>query len=250
MTRAALALPLLALLVATGVAAQDARPASGGAVGLAVGTPAQPYRDFDDEVRALPFFAYENRHISVAGPRIDYKLPLGGPLSWRLRARYGFDGYEAGDSPVLAGMAEREGSAWLGGALRWESPGGTELGAELLADASGHSKGRQFGLQLEHGLSFGAFRVTPRLGATWVDRRFVDYYYGVTPAEATTGRPAYGGDATVNVELGVRVAYGFAQRHLVFVDARSVRFGSAIKDSPLVDGGTASGFAVGWLYRF
>jgi outer membrane protein len=56
-----------------------------------------------------------------------------------LRARYAFeDGYEPDDAPVLNGMAERKsGCGWApmccGAAL-------ADLGAEWLADASGHSR--------------------------------------------------------------------------------------------------------------
>ncbi|WP_244545103.1 MipA/OmpV family protein [Collimonas sp. OK607] len=36
----------------------------------------------------------------------------------------------------------------------------------------------------------------------------------------------------------------------MFVDAHSTRFGSAIKDSPLVDQSGQTGISLGYLYRF
>jgi len=60
--------------------------------------------------------------------------------------------------------------------------------------------------------------LTPRLGATWLDKKYVDYYYGVETDEIMFNRPAYQGKSGVNLELGVRGNYIFDARHSVFLD--------------------------------
>ena len=155
-------------------------------------------------------------------------------MDLRLRSRFGFEGYEAKDSPHLAGMAERKGSLWLGAAATWHTRV-VDLSAELLADASGHSKGHQLTLQAERRFQAGAFDITPRLALQRQDRKAVDYYYGVDTHEARPGRPAYTGSAAVNLQAGVRVGYTLAPRQWLFVDVSSTRLGSAIKNSPLVE---------------
>jgi len=153
-------------------------------LGLGLGYERSAYRAFDDKARLLPVLMYESCWISVAGPGLDLKLlPETGPWSLRLRSRYGFEGYEAKDSPQLAGMAERKGGVWLGGALGWQGGLG-RVSAELLGDASGHSKGRQLRLQWERRHAFGRVDLTPRVAAVSLDRRYVDYYYGVRAGEA------------------------------------------------------------------
>lgn len=246
---------LAALGLGSALAQTSASPGadSGAATqwGLGVGLDYQrrPYRDFDDRLRVLPLLMFENRYLSVLGTRADLKLPSQGPFSFSLRARYALDGYEADDSPFLAGMAERKDSLWLGGAATWRAGFGN-LSAEVLGDASGHSQGAQFRLQLDRRVRAGAFGFTPRIAAHWMDRKYVDYYYGVQAAEARTGRAFHRGEDAVNLELGVRVDYALTPRQSMFLDLSATRLGNAIQDSPLVDRSGLAGVRVGYLYRF
>jgi MipA family protein len=218
-------------------------------LGLAVGVEKQPYRGIDNETRAIPLVTYENKWVSIFGPGIDVKLPSAGPVSFRLRARYSMDGYEAGDSPFLAGMDERKDGIWLGGAAIWRNDL-ANLSAELLGDASGNSKGTKFRLMVDRRFQAGSFDITPRLAATRLDEKYVSYYYGVNAAEVRAGRPFYQGGSTVNLEAGVRVGYAIAPKQTIFLDLSTTSLGSSIKDSPLVERSTQSGVRVGYLYRF
>jgi len=218
-------------------------------LGLAVSASQRPYRDADNETRALPLLMFENRWVRVAGAGIYLKLPSAGPVSFALRARYAFDGYEADDAPILNGMAERKSSLWLGGAARWQNPI-ANLSAEWLGDGSGHSKGQQFKLQLDRSFRAGDVELTPRVAAIWLDRKYVDYYYGVAASEAAAGRPFYEGDASVNAEVGVRAVYSLAPRHALTLDVGATRLGGSIKDSPLVERHNLSRVSFGYVYRF
>ena len=224
-------------------------PASAWGLGLAVSADRKPYRDFDDKVQPLPLLTYENRWISITGPGVDFKLPSVGPVGLRLRSRFGFEGYEAEDSPWLAGMNERKGSVWLGGVATWHTDA-MQLSAELLADASGHSKGRQFTLMADRRFQVGAFDITPRLAVQQQDRKYVDYYYGVESSEALLARPAYEGSSAVNLQVGVRVGYTLAPRQWMFVDVSTTRLGSSIRNSPLVNRSSQPAVTAGYLYRF
>jgi outer membrane protein len=207
------------------------------------------YRDIDRDVLPLPLISYESKWISASVPNLDLKLYSGDKLSLRLRARYARDGYDADDSPFLAGMDDRKSSVWVGGAMVWRSQL-ANLSAEVLHDASGYSKGSRAKFQVDRRFGFDDFGVTPRVGAEWVDSKYVDYYYGVKSSEVRAGRSFYQGNSTVNLEAGVRLDYNFALRQSVFLDLRATRFGSAIKDSPLVDQSGQTGISLGYLYRF
>lgn len=226
-----------------------ANEASAWGLGLAVGVEKQPYRGIDNETKALPLVTYENKWVSIFGPGIDVKLPSAGPVSFRLRARYSMDGYEAGDSPYLAGMDERKDGIWLGGAAVWRNDF-ANLSAELLGDASGNSKGTKFRLMLDRRFQAGSFDITPRLAATRLDDKYVSYYYGVNAAEVRAGRPFYQGGSAVNLEAGVRVGYAIAPKQTIFLDLSTTQLGSSIKDSPLVERSSQTGVRVGYLYRF
>ncbi len=234
-----------------GAHAQPAASADATTWGLGVGVAAErkPYRDFDDEARALPLLMLENRWVSVLGPRADLKLYTNETVSLRLRVAYHFDGYEADDSPYLQGMAERKASLWAGGAVTVRTSLGL-LSAEVLGDASNKSKGGRVKLGIERDFTTGDFTFTPHASAHWLDRKFVTYYYGVTAAEAAAGRAAYEGKSTANLELGLRVAYAVTPRQSLQADVSTTRLGAGIKDSPLVERATQTGLRVGYLYRF
>lgn len=241
--------PASAQVVAPEQLAAEALPkTSQWGLGFGAGFDKSPLRDFDDEVDPLPLVLYESKHLSVFGARIDYKLPSYGPLQFRLRARYANDGYEAKDSPYLAGMEERKGGLWLGGAAIWRS-GAMSVAGEFTA-ATGDAEGKRIKLELNREFRTGAVTITPRIGAEWYDKDYVDYYYGVRANEVRAGRSAYSGDSSQAIEAGVRFGYAFQRRHNFFVDVSAKSLGSEIKDSPLVERSTESSIKLGYLYAF
>lgn len=246
---------LLTVAIATasaGALAQEPslqRGASQWGIGLGVDVQRKAYRGMDRDTQGIPLLYFENDRVRVLGPSVELKLPSAGPVAFRLKARYSLDGYEASDSAYLAGMAERKDGVWVGAEAIWHTPF-VNLRAELMGDASGHSDGRQFRLQADRRFGYGKFSFTPRLAALRLDRKYVGYYYGVTASEAVPGRPQYGGDATVNMEAGLRIDYALSPRQNVFLDLRGTRLGDGIRDSPLVERSGQTGLRVGYLYRF
>lgn len=249
----------LVLLMPRLAAAAEAEPADSWSLGLGAGSMQKPYAGMDRENRVLPMLSYENRWLRVAGlgaevklQRLGLGLGLGDKqhLDFRLVARYDGSGFEADDAPILNGMAERKGGFWAGARAIWRT-GFAQLNAEWTADASGHSQGQRLSLGVEKNFRVGPqLMLTPRLGAAWLDRKSVDYYFGVRDGEVQPGRAAYGGRAGVNTELGLRGAYLLDRHHSLFVDVGVTRLSRAIRDSPLVDRSTENRVFMGYLYRF
>lgn len=219
------------------------------AIGFAGGMNYRVYRDFDDKVRSFPMVTYEGEYVHVFGSGVDVKLPSAGPVTFRLRGKYISEGYESGDSPFLRGMSDRYSSFWVGGVATWRTEW-VRLSAEVLTDAMSNSKGSRAKLQIDRRFAAGAFGVTPRLAAEWVDSNYVDYYYGVTTGEVIAGRPGYQGASTVNTEAGIRMDWRPAPNHSVFIDLGATRMGGGIQDSPLVEKSTQYGVGFGYFYRF
>jgi outer membrane protein len=219
-------------------------------LGIGLSTERSPYKGVGYENHVIPVVSYESRLFSVQGKTADVHLLGDETLSFSARAEYGFgDGYKGSDSSALTGMSRRKESIWLGGVVEWDA-GWVDLTASWLGDASGRSKGQQVGLALERDIPMGALQLTPRIGAIWQDRDFVDYYYGVRASEARPGRAAYGGKSTINTELGVRAQYSLTNRQMVFLDLSANRVGSGIQDSPIVDRTWLPAVRAGYLYRF
>jgi outer membrane protein len=166
-----------------------------------------------------------------------------------LRVDYSRDGYEASDSPVLRGMAEREDSLWYGAAASWRNDV-VDVSIELLTDASDNSGAERATLGLKREFDYGKFQFTPRVSATWLSEDYVDYYYGVTTAEALPSRAAYLGDAAVNFEAGLRTTYRLKPKQSLFLDVRAELLDDVIEASPIVDGSTQSSLFLGYVYMF
>jgi|APAra7269096714_1048519.scaffolds.fasta_scaffold01482_16 MipA family protein len=225
--------------------------------GLGIGAVSsqKAYTGYDRDTKVLPMLSYENRWVKLSGLGLTGKLP-----SWNINpsqrvefglvARLDLGGYEQDDAPILNGMAERKGGVWLGGKAEWKTDM-FDLGGQWTADASGHSKGQKFELTLEKTWRLGGqVMLTPRLGAEWVDKKYVDYYYGVRAEEARAGRAFYQGKSTTNAEVGLRTMYLFDRHHAMLLDLSVKGLGSGIKDSTLVDRSTENRVFVGYQYRF
>lgn len=245
---ALLALPIRAAWAAT---ADDDAPARGArwALGMAALTVQKPYRGVEPELIALPLLVYESKWWSVYGPSLSLNLPSLGPVAFSLTTRLSHDGYDASDAPSLDGMRQRKDRLWLGGSGKWRT-GIADTTLEWMHDVSGYSRGQRIGVSVEHVFDLGLFELTPRLGAAWLDRRYVDYYYGVRPQEARAQRLPYRADATVNVEAGLRAAYRVAHRDSLFLDVGMDRLGAQIRDSPLVGSAIQSRIVLGYVHVF
>ena len=235
--------------ITSAVAAEDSGGQSSWGIGVAGTVIKRPYRGIDDENIGLPLITYENRWVSVSAPVVDLKAFDAGPVSIRLRARYALDGYDSSDSSFLEGMDDRKNSAWAGLAAVWRNDI-VNVGAEVLKDASSNSDGTRASVVIDHRFLVGSLGITPRVSGEWVDSKYVRYYYGVRTTEARQGRTAYDGDATANLLVGIRLDYSPAEHHTLFLDAAHTRYGSGIKDSPVVDRAHQRSISVGYLYRF
>ena len=225
-------------------------------LGLAVMSVQNAYKGTDRETRVLPMISYENRYVKLGGPNLELKLP-GIELSDSQRLNFGvmtqlFDGagYEAKDSPALAGMSERKSSIWVGAKMEWENDL-ADVKLEWLGDASGKSKGQRLALGLERKIMLSPrLMLIPQVGVEWVDKKYVDYYYGVRDSEATAGRAAYTGKATLNPEISLSGIYRFDRHHSMMLNVGVRSFGKEIKNSPIVGRSTENRVMLGYKYSF
>ncbi|MET0208750.1 MAG: MipA/OmpV family protein, partial [Burkholderiaceae bacterium] len=231
-----------------------AAPYGGWSLGVGAVSSQQPYIGADSKTRVLPLVYFDSRWVRLAGTTADLKLlnhaftPTQ-QVAAGLRLRYSGEGYEASDSPALAGMAERKDGFWGGVGATWRNPV-AQVSAEWLTDLSGHSKGQKIQLQVDRRFGWNSFGLTPRVQAQWLDKDHVTYYYGVRAEEALPTRAAYAAKSAMTMEAGLRLDYSLATHHTMFLDLSATRLPDEIRDSPIVDRKTMSRVAVGYIYRF
>jgi len=228
---------------------------NGWGLGIAAINSQKPYKGIDRETKALPMIRFENEYVKVGGLGLELKIPsleLGASdrINFAIVGKKEFGGYEADDARILAGMAERKSGFWAGAKAEWENAL-VDVSAQWLADTSGDSNGQRFSLGLEKKWRAGRqVMVMPHLTAHWLDRQYVDYYYGVRAGEATAGRAAYAGAAGVNVELGLRTLYLLDRNNSLMLDVAVTSLSKRIKDSPLVGRSSTNRVLLGYMYSF
>ncbi|MBT0569896.1 MipA/OmpV family protein [Curvibacter sp. CHRR-16] len=228
---------------------QENKDSSSWSVGVMAMSNTKPYKNFDNKNQIWPLVTYENRWVRVMGPGLDVKLGRTGSVSYALTLSYAGDGYQSGDSPYLAGMHDRNSSVWVGGKVHWRNDW-ANMGATWQGDASSYSQGQKFQLSIDKRFAAGPIGISPKLAVTWLDKNYVDYYYGVTASEVRADRPSYTGSATTNTELSIRVDYPISRADMVFLDTGVTRFGNAIQDSPLIDRSSVTAVRIGYVHRF
>jgi len=233
----------------------DYNPDSSWGIGLGVSSHQKAYTDIDRDNKPLPILTYENKYIRLAGPELAYKLPSyvfseSNKVNFSIIGKYDFTDYKHDDAPILNGMEDRDGGLWAGFKAEWQN-GFADISAEFVTEVAGDSEGSAFNFGIERTWHFKEqFMFTPRVVVSYLDKKYVDYYYGVRVNEVTADRAYYKGDAAVNIEVGARGGYMFKQKHFVFLDVSVTSLAAEIKDSPLVDSSTESKVTLGYIYHF
>lgn len=205
-----------------------------------------PYKGFGTRVSPVPFAFYDSRWISFTGAALDLKGWQEDGFTFSLRTKFSlFDGYSHSDATIFHGMADRNGALWYGPHIAWHY-GQFRISSEYLFS----SRGQQGALSFERGFHYGRWRIAPHLQFDYMNRKYVDYYYGVRSNEATLTRPVYAGKSTANVTAGVSATRRLDARQAIRGDVGVTRFGTGITDSPLVGKKTAPSLMLGYIYRF
>jgi outer membrane protein len=155
-----------------------------------------------------------------------------------------------GDKTGYDGVQDRKASADAGLNLLWRTAP-VNVGLSVLTDVGGRSDGQSASLRLSKRLKLtGNWSLTPSLGAEWLDRKVVDYYYGVHPEDSSGGAPLYQGRSAVNLHAILSTGYRLAPHWALFGGVAYSRLGNGIADSPLVQRRTNTlVFAgIGWSF--
>jgi outer membrane protein len=230
---------LLLSTTATNTAAQPPDPDEfQWALGAAVINSPEPYVGADDETIVVPALTISYKRFFLRGIAAGFELWERDGFTVEAIARARLAGYDADDSPLLAGMEDRRKSAELGLELDWRVG---RIGFHLtpLVDALGRSDGQEVSFDVYAPFQFGPVRLEPRAGLIWQSAGLVDYYYGVRPEEALPGRPAFEGESTVNLGAGVFLFAPLGRRLVGQSFVKFEQLGDEIQDSPIVSDDTA-----------
>ena len=223
-------------------------------IGAAVLIAKEGYRDVGSETQVVPGLSIQNKWVSLYGPQLDLKLLGNDKRSWWIgpRIEYRFDGYEQEDGTVFRGMANRKGGVFYGVAGKVDLGSDFELEADYVRASSrdgGFERGAVASLQLSRTYRNGPWSWAPRIGMEYLSSSYVDYYYGVRATEATPTRPAYAGKSSWSPEFGLLVSWQASPRQSLFANFNYERYGSEVRNSPLMNAKGIPQVVFGYEYR-
>lgn len=207
---------------------------SGFIYGGAIGLRQEIYADYDHRIIPLPVIGYRGEKLRVFGPFVNYEVARRDGFGFDLGLSPRFGGFDESDSDIFRGMDEREFSmdATLG--ATWQRDD-WKINLQGLYDVLGRSDGREARLRLGRAFRAGRFILEPSLGLSYLDRRHVDYYYGVDDDEAAAFRPAYRGRSALNPTLGIGIFTPSLFGGLGRIGIENTWYDEPIVDSPLVE---------------
>ncbi len=223
-----------------------------GSAGLLAFARSQAYKGMNGNLLLLPSLNIEKSDFYLRGNTAGYHL-----LSFKQRnaidliLRPRFIGYRADDGgEALRGMHNRSDSLHGGLAANMQFDS-LKLNVDALTDLLGKSKGQEVSASVGNAFRLDhALTLTPSIGLRWQSEKYTDYYYGVTPQEASLIRPLYKGKAVLNYTAGLNVNYLLNKQSHLFAQFEYEHLGNEITDSPLVEDNKIMRFYLGYGWHF
>ncbi|GAB2663190.1 MipA/OmpV family protein [Arenimonas aestuarii] len=245
------ALVLALALAGTPALAQDApEPQPRWTLGLLAIERDAPYRQLDEDLVVVPLVRFEGERFYLRGLRGGVVLAKDGGFEFGAFLQGRGDGYEAADSPFLAGMDDRDFSLDIGLAASWRVKRVGQFEASLATDMLDRSGGQEAALSWTGLVRAGGWRLLPGASLSWQSGDMVDYYYGVRPDEALVGRPAYSPGSALFPEVSLLATRPLGERWELFARVGHTWLPSEVTDSPLVDQDGRTSVILGLGYTF
>lgn len=210
--------------------------ASAGEWGLGIGVAAQrpPQQGTDTQVVVLPFPSYQGERLSLGFGSVGYALTKSDRFRIAAEGQLRFDGYDPDDSEALSGLEQRDLTLDAGFSITSNNEWGI-ASLKVMGDALGVHDGYEISASYQYPLQFERWTIVPSIAANWPSDELVEYFYGVTLAEATADRPAYNGKSVLNVSAGLNLLYQLTDNWEVIGGGEVTRLGDGITDSPIIN---------------
>jgi len=208
-----------------------------GLLGVGVGAVGRslPYAGSEGGVvQPIPAVTYNGERLQWFGPTLRYSLVGSDQLRLAATASYRLRAYEESDSPVLAGMGDRDDTLMAGLALVGELPGGVDLALGYEHDVLDRIGGGAARLWGSRSLQWGVARFRPALALNWISADLADNDYGVPAGAATPQRPAYDVGDVWTFEAGVGAFVELSRDWRIVFDVTVEFLPGAVTNSPIV----------------
>lgn len=228
--------------------AEEFKPELVGDIGLGGYYTRSIIRGNRNEISALPYLDFEYGRLFARVDTLGVKTLKMGYGYLELVGRISQDGFNT-NAPNLLGLGKRETSVPIGvGTLQVTPLGGVMINA--FHDVN-RSQGDLF--EVIYGGQLDLPRVTlyPLIGGEYQSRKYVRYYYGISPLEAANSQyAAYQPAGAVNGLIGLIAEIRLTDEYYLNCNVRRKWLGNAIQLSPVVSQRYLDTGYISLSYRF
>lgn len=206
------------------------------------------YVDGKTKTRFLPKVSYQNELFFVDGVEAggfllnNERLKITGSLAMDSHDT------ERGDSLRLSDMTSLDRAVDVKLGAVWRSPS-VQIKANVRRDIAAH-KGLQSGLELSKPMLLGNTKISPFIDVNWMSADTVNYYYGVSPEDAKSGRSIYKAKDSFVISAGVKVMHPIAKNLNILGLLSLKQYDREITDSPIIENGQSVNIGLGLIYNF
>ncbi|WP_226662133.1 MipA/OmpV family protein [Microbulbifer aggregans] len=205
-------------------------------VGIGVIGRSSPYEGSDSSVtQVIPAITYFGERLQWVGPSLRYGLWGSDQFRFAVNATYRVGAYEESDSPILAGLGDRDGTLMAGVGFVYDGPERIDVDFRYQHDMLDRFGGGTAELRVSKGFQTGNVSWGPSIGASWLSSGMANYDFGVPTWAATPLRPAYDVGSTITMEAGIGGMLEITEHWRLVLDLNAEYLGDDISDSPIVD---------------
>ena len=203
----------------------------------------------DKSTDLVPLYYYEGKYLFAHGTSFGVHLLDKEQFTIDLVSHYRFDRLEESDDPFFEGIDARRQSIDTGFAFTWKNTWG-ELSATAVHDTLDRHEGSEVDVSYRYPFRKGKWLLAPMVSYVYQDSTLTNYYYGVSPDEATADRPAYETDSAKFLRVGLNTTYYINRNSIIFANLAYERLDDTVSNSPLVDKESLATGYLGFAYLF
>jgi len=212
----------------------------------------QPYIGQETKVLPFPMIRYDSELFYVDVTKAGVHLYKNRGWEANLQLSYIATGFNSDDAKELNDLYSRLPTLGAGLGIKYNSKN-IAFSFFVEKDALGISDGLHSNVQLGYNIRSGKMFIRPFIGSYLRDKKYTDYYYGVSKEESSkTGLAEYNmNHASAMGYVGALLYYGIDKHWSLYANIYySHDIDQYVKDSPIVDKDYMVYAVSGFLYKF
>lgn len=206
----------------------------------------------DNQTIVMPQAFYDNNKLYIEGSEAGAYFYKDSQHEWRATIDYDSRTFDPKDAKTeaLKQLDKRKWSALVGSSYMRITPyGGFKI--KVATDTLNRHDGTTISLSHLSKFTHDKWTIYPEIGIQWSDKKYNNYYYGISANEATkSGLPTYQTTASLHPFLTVGASYTINKNWSAIISQHLEYISDKQHDSPLVNNRTIAKTKVGFNYAF